>query len=151
MNYMHSPCTTDIPILVRRSSERRGAVLLVVLVCLMVVGVVGMGLVRTMITAGHDKRLHADRLQTQWLAESGLDRGVARLRRDASFEAETWRIDADQLDGRRSAVVEIVVEASSVESFGRRITAVATLGEGPLRISAEATRGVVLETPEESP
>jgi Tfp pilus assembly protein PilX len=134
-----------------RAFRRRAAVLLVVLACLLVVGVVGAGLVRTMIDTGHAHRLHVDRLQAQWLAESGVDRAIAQMRQDKAYAGETWKIDAEQLDGRRGAVVEIAVERASENETVGRITAKATLGAGAMRVSAEANRILSIERSEPSP
>lgn len=52
----------------------------------------------------------AMRVQTQWLAESGVAKAAARLRADPSYRGETWDIDSSELNGHDSARVQIQIE-----------------------------------------
>jgi Tfp pilus assembly protein PilX len=117
-------------------------VLAAVLVCLLVISLVGAGMVQTMLTSQRDTRLQHDRLQASWLAESGMDRAIARLHSDVDYNREVWQVDPNELDGRRAAAVEIVVESAGDATDMRRIVVVARLGDGPEQVAAWLDRTV---------
>lgn len=122
---------------------RGGFAVVAVLVCLLVISMLGATMVQTSLEAHRGSRLARDRVQTMWLAESGIDRAAAQLRRDADYMGETWKIVADDLDGRRAAVVEISIEPATArggEIADRRVKVTATLGEGPNRVTSKLQR-----------
>jgi Tfp pilus assembly protein PilX len=121
--------------------HRRGFAVAAVLVCLLAITLIGAGMVQSLIEAQRSSRLAHDRLQALWLAESGVDRAVARLRTDNQYKGETWTLAAEEFDGRRGAVVEIAVEPAGDSGDNvRQIVVTATIGEGPHRVTAECRR-----------
>lgn len=120
---------------IARSSARRGVVLIGVLVALLLVLTLSVGWIGSTL-ARHDKSLQAEqRLQADWLAESGLERAAARLAADAGYSGEVWNVAAADLGGRDAARVEIHVAAVADRAAARRITVVADYPADPHRRS----------------
>jgi Tfp pilus assembly protein PilV len=94
-----------------RSPMRRGTVLIVVIVSLVVVLATLMALVR--LAGSHRGAIESQslRLQARWLARSGAERAVARLAADAKYSGETWNVTAGDLGAADAARVEIRIEA----------------------------------------
>jgi hypothetical protein len=61
------------------------------------------------------------RVQAQWLVESGLSRAVARLRDAADYRGETWTIPAEELTGQGGAEVRIRVSPPDEEQQGHKV------------------------------
>lgn len=93
----------------RKYVRNNGFVLLGVLVCLAVAGMLCAVFLRT-VSTGRNRAERLERArQSDWLAESAIERAVARLRTDPSYAGESWRVSAEQLGGSRPGVVSIVV------------------------------------------
>lgn len=89
---------------------RRGAILVVVLVCLAVAAVLFVVLAKQAIAQRHSAQTHYWGVQAQWLAEAGVERAVSRLAAKADYSGETWNVPAEELAGSDAAVVRIRVE-----------------------------------------
>jgi hypothetical protein len=113
------------------SVRRSGAILAMTLVCLLVVGALGAMLVQSALREAQQSRQREQQLQTLWLVESGLDRGLARLAASSDYTGETWQIAADALGGRDAATVGIVVETIEENTAARRITVEAIYPDDP--------------------
>jgi hypothetical protein len=89
---------------------RRGVVLVVVLVCLMVAAALFVLVVKQ--AASEHQVIDADYrgLQAAWLAEAGVERAAARLVAQADYAGETWTIPAAELAADEGAVVRIEVK-----------------------------------------
>ena len=107
------------------SHRRRGAFTVVVLVCLLVSALVLASLLKLALL--HDGQLASVqmRLQTGWLAESGLERAVSRLAVDPAYTGESWTINADRLGGTDPATVVIRVEKNESQSDRRLVVVTA--------------------------
>jgi Tfp pilus assembly protein PilX len=92
---------------VRTSRGRRGAVLVVVAVCLALAGVLLLAVTRQAALTRRSTQSSQRRLQAQWLAEAGVERAVARLAADRAYTGETWSIATHALDGQHDAEVRI--------------------------------------------
>jgi type II secretory pathway component PulK len=75
-----------------RSRVRRGAVLIMALVCLVLIGVMGGALLQWAAREHKLLRSRDEQSQAHWLAEAGLERAAARLADDADYTGETWRL-----------------------------------------------------------
>jgi Tfp pilus assembly protein PilV len=122
------------------------------LVCLLVVGALGAMLVRSALREAQQSRQREQQLQTLWLVESGLDRGLARLAASADYTGETWNIPADALGGRDAATVGIVVESIEENTAARRIAVEAIYPDDPQRriVQRRTIQVELLPTGEES-
>jgi len=85
-------------------------VLAAALVCLAVLMLVAAGLVQTTLLRHRQARVEQHRLQAMWLAESAVDRALARLDRDAAYTGETWQVSLDDARGPRPGVAQISIE-----------------------------------------
>jgi hypothetical protein len=105
--------------------HRRGAFTVVVLVCLLVSAIVLASLLKLALL--HDGQLASVqmRLQAGWLADSALDRAVARLAVDPAYSGESWTIDADRLGGSDPATLVIRVEKEELQTDRRRVVVAA--------------------------
>ncbi len=105
----------------RRILKRRGIIVAVTLVCLVIVATLGAALVRAMV----DQRRHSLRdqhsVQAFWLAESAIDRAVSQLASSPDYEGETWQVDKGSLGGRWSGSVLIRVEKTETDEQAHKI------------------------------
>jgi Tfp pilus assembly protein PilX len=90
--------------------RRSGLVSVVVLITLFVIGLIGMALLKVAFARRAELGMEERRVQAIWLAESGVDRAIARLNASAEFAGETWEVSAEDLGGRGAATVAIQVE-----------------------------------------
>ncbi len=106
-----------------RPCPRRAAVLVVVLVCVGVASVIFASLLSGLASQHSAARTDEWQVQAAWLAESGLERAASRLRSDAKYAGETWRIPADVLGGPSGAAVRIEIQTLP-DQPGRRLVRV---------------------------
>lgn len=126
----------------------RGAVLIMVIVCLFVLTIVFGVLVKLAFAERKQARAAERRLQAIWLAESGLERAWAKLSASGAYLGETWEIPAESLRSRDGAVVRIVVERVDGDSRRRRVTARADFPrEGPSRARETRTTEISVNEP----
>ena len=106
----------------KRLRPRRGGLAsAVVLVVLFVIALISVALVKVAFARRAEVAREERRVQAGWLAESGVDRAVARLDVSADYAGETWRIPADELGGRGEAEVAIRVEKLPDRPDRRRV------------------------------
>ena len=118
--------------LTKKRSSRRGAVLAALLICLLIVMLVSAALVRGLVVQHRLVRSESQRLQAMWLAESALDRAVARLRADAAYPGETWSVSRGQPAEEPSGVAVIRVAAVEGAADKRSITVEARWPDDPV-------------------
>jgi Tfp pilus assembly protein PilX len=92
---------------------RRGATLVLVMACLLVVALLGMALVRAAVRRHRQTRREHQRLQAFWLAESAALRAAARLAADPDYAGETWKLPATHFGGNSPGVVVIRLETAA--------------------------------------
>jgi Tfp pilus assembly protein PilV len=108
--------------------RRHGVVLLIVLVCLAVAMALVVGWAKIAVLQSRQARGAEDRLQAVWLAESAIERAMARLQIDPDYQGETWQVDADAFGGGPSAgpsaggVAIITVEPVASNDGARQVT-----------------------------
>jgi Tfp pilus assembly protein PilX len=114
--------------------SRRGAVLVMAMVALLVVTLVAAALVRSLIATHRQSHRYADELQSQWLAEAGLARAAAKLQTDAAYQGEVWQAsvappESNEADNGQVAITvdpttkKITVEAIYPQDEHRRVLA----------------------------
>ncbi|WP_165073650.1 hypothetical protein [Paludisphaera rhizosphaerae] len=104
-----------------RRSRRRGLTSVVVLVLLFVISLVAASLVRVSVAYHQRTRSHELALQSELLADAGLDRALAKLSSDPNYTGERWDVPAEALGadssgGKSAAVVTIEVVGSPGEN-----------------------------------
>ena len=84
--------------------------LVAAVVCLVVMMLVAAALVRSLVIQQRQSRDVVQKLQAMWLAESAVGRAAVRLREDAAYPGETWRVDIAVGNKTLSAAVLIRVD-----------------------------------------
>lgn len=119
----------------------KGLMSSLVLVCLVIALVIGLSLTRSTFTRAREQRQQERQWQSLWLAESGVMRAVAAVRRDQDYRGETWQIPADLLDGSHGARVAIVVKPVDAPRKGIQIDVQATYPDASIwRVVTRRTR-----------
>ena len=97
------------------TGNRRGAVLVAALVCLLVV----MALLGAMLQGGlrAHRKLHLERdvRQTEFLLQAGCDRAAYRLAGESGFQGETWNLPAAAIAGRNDGRVTIEIAPAKAD------------------------------------
>ena len=129
----------------RHSQKRRGAILVLAIVCVAITMSIMALLVRfAFMHHGAQKSQHRA-AQANWLVESAIDRAAARLAIDPSYTGETWKIPAEdffvsgQASGEatetappgKAALVRIAVEPVADRDDARTIHVVADYPDDP--------------------
>lgn len=124
-------------------TSRRGAILLVILVCFALAAAMFVVLARLAVTARRVAETQQWAVQAQWLAEAGLDRAAARLQQQADYSGETWKISASELGGAHAAVVKIRVDGVA-DLAAHRVFVEADYPDDPVHRS-RCTKEIVME------
>ncbi len=127
----------------RDDRGRRGAVLIVALVCLLiVVGLLGTMLQGTLLV---HRQLHTerDRRQTELLLQAGMDRAAFRLASEIDYRGETWNLPAASILGTRDGRVTIETSRESDQQPWQ----VRVLAEYPLGNDLSIRRSRTFEIP----
>ena len=94
-----------------RNRDRRAAVLVGVLAC-MIVGMILTALtVQAALRGRREARLELQLTQTEWLCEGGIVRAVSELRKSTEYSGETWHPEL-KIEPWQAAEVEIEVKKS---------------------------------------
>ena len=111
--------------------RQRGAILVVVLVCLAVATAMSVVVVKQIAAERQAVQMNHRRLQASWLAEAGIERAAARLAADPKYAGETWTISANELAAGESGVVKIQVEAIAGQPERRSVRVEADYRDAP--------------------
>jgi type II secretory pathway component PulK len=110
-------------------NQRRGVVMIVVIVCVVVATVI-CGLLLKMAVLGRETADAQHRSeQARWLAEAGIERAAARLAADARYSGETWTLPPAELP--RGGQVRIAVETPPGTPARRLVRVVAQYPDDP--------------------
>ena len=97
----------------RRGGEamkRKGVAMVVVLIGLAVATTIFLSVLKLIAVQRQSVELQARQIQAGWLAESAVQRALARLSADANYRGETWNISAQDIGGRDGATIAIRVD-----------------------------------------
>ncbi|MFC1596812.1 hypothetical protein ACFL5Q_02590 [Planctomycetota bacterium] len=117
---------------------RRGAVLLVALVVIIVAAAVFVSVLQLSVAERRRVETEAWQVQAAWLAESGLERAAAQLAANPVYAGETWNLSADLLGAAHGAVVRIEVETVEEQEQRRLVRCVADYPDHPHRRARES-------------
>lgn len=112
---------------------RRGAVLVVAMVALIVSVAVTLSMVRSALAERALVLSEADRMQADWLVEAGLERAAARLASEPDYSGEVWKPTPAEMPIDGTATVTVTVLTAADPAGGRRVTATAALAREQLR------------------
>jgi Tfp pilus assembly protein PilV len=133
-----------------RQSQRRGIVIVPVIVCVVIVMLISGALLRMVLMERRQARIEERRLQADWLAESGLERAWVRLASNADYRGETWQVAAEVLGGSQDGSVTIAVERVEGQP-SRRLVRVRADYPREATTKARQTKHVVIELGPEGP
>ena len=122
----------------RSRKKRRGMVSVVMLIGLIVLGLIATSLFKVATGRRALAKLAENQAQASALADSGLDRALARLQAQADYTGETWEIPTGDLGGRGSARIKVEVQRDPDRLDQRVITVTADYRiarPGPIRQS----------------
>lgn len=105
--------------------RRGGAVIIIAMIALLLASAIGAALVKMALAERRLVVREQLRLQSNWLAESGVQRAAARLAKNTNYSGETWNIPAAELGGRSDGNVVISVAKVASQPNRRRVTVVA--------------------------
>lgn len=108
-----------------RTSERRGAALLVAIVCVSIAVAVMYGIVQLAIQSHREVNLEQRQTQARWIVESAVDRAAALLGSDPDYLGEQWLLSAEDIGGLDDAEVRIEVEPVTDQADWRQVRIVA--------------------------
>lgn len=111
-------------------NQRRGAVLAIVLVSLLVAAMLGAGLIKTLVIHRQQMRVLASQQQSFWLAEAGVQRAVRHLEETPDYEGETWEVPAEVLGASRTAQVTVDISKTNDQAGVREVRVAVHLDDG---------------------
>ena len=135
------------------SAQRRGGILIVAMICLVLMTAVSVTLIRMAGQQAKQTRLLEQRHQAEALALAGLDRAVALLATNADYSGETWNIPADQLGQPGSVTLSVLRDtdgdaSTNTSGQARVVTAQAHFpAAGDERAQVTLTRTVRVTVP----
>lgn len=135
-----------------KNHDRRGILILAVLGCLTLVTVLAAVWLRMLAIERQQARSQQAALQTEYLANSALQRAAAQLAASAEYRGETWEPSADALGLAMPAKVIIAVELDQDNPQARSIRVAAELvGNGPNQVLRRKQQTILLSTKEPTP
>ncbi len=136
----------------RARSRPRGITMFVTVVCLAVIAALGASLLRSLAAEHRQAQLRRDQMQAFWLAESAVQRGVARLTAKSAYDGEQWQVDVDANGRRLRAQATIRIEPVGGNTQGRRIVVeVRCPAEGAASVMQRREIVVTLDQPGATP
>jgi hypothetical protein len=118
-----SPHPSPLPEGEGTTASRRGAILVVILVCFVIAATLFVVLARSAISQRRAAETRYWNLQAQWLGEAALERAAARSATDPKYDGETWRVPAAEFAASQGGTVKIEV-AKDDDPPGRRLVRV---------------------------
>jgi Tfp pilus assembly protein PilX len=94
---------------------RRGTVLIVSLVCLLVIMALLGALLQGTLRARRQLRSERDRRQAELLLQAGLDRAALRLTKETDYRGESWELDAAAIGGDSAGLVTIAASRAAAD------------------------------------
>ncbi|QDT88475.1 hypothetical protein [Gimesia algae] len=89
---------------------RRGAVLVIVMVCLLLISLVMASLLKSTLLQRRQMLKEQLLVQADWLVESALERAAQQRLTNPEYRGEVWQIDPEELGTRYAASAEIVLK-----------------------------------------
>ena len=123
--------------------RRRGAVLIVVMMCLLLISLIGASLLKLAVAQHKQTQYRQRQIQAEWLANSALERAVAKLRQNADYAGETWTVEEEILGAL--GVVRITIEQSDQQPGQRVLSVVAEFPAG-IEHRSQVSKRLVIDT-----
>jgi hypothetical protein len=135
----------------RSRSPRRGLAAVAVLICLLIVTMIGGALLKVGVAQRDQSRAAERALQAEWLAQSGINRALARLAASPEYRGEAWEIKPGELrpgepagpERGAAALVTITVERPGGSADQRLVKVRADVPPDPTRRARHSTQLLV--------
>jgi Tfp pilus assembly protein PilV len=124
--------------------------MLLVLISLAVATTIFLSVMKLIAVQRQSVELQARQIQADWLAESAVQRAVARLAAEADYHGETWNITAQDLGGRDGAAIAIRVDDVPGKPDRRTVRVEADYPDDPSLRARQVRETVVAVKPESS-
>ena len=89
---------------------RRGAVLVIVMICLLIVSLLMASLLKSALLQRRQMMKEQFRVQAEWILESALERAALQRLKDPEYQGEVWKISSADLGTRYSGSAEITLK-----------------------------------------
>jgi Tfp pilus assembly protein PilX len=109
-----------------RKYSREGVVIIIVVVSLITVSLISGTMIKQSMTTEKQSQRESNRVQATWLAESGIERGLYRLKTNKDYTGETWKISDKEAGMRDAGEVLISILDSQNPENGQQIKVTAT-------------------------
>ncbi len=106
----------------RLETARRGGVVIIFMVSLVLMMLATLALIRTTLMHRDIVRSNQLRMQARWLMHSGVGRAAERARSNPDYSGETWTIPPDESGLTDVAQVEIAVAPVDDDATRRTLT-----------------------------
>ncbi|MCA9016174.1 MAG: hypothetical protein KDA77_12650, partial [Planctomycetaceae bacterium] len=95
---------------VSQTDTRRGAVLVIVMVCLLLITLLMASLLKSALMQRRQMIKEQYRVQAEWILESALERAARQRLNDSAYQGEVWQISPDDLGTKYAASAEITLK-----------------------------------------
>ncbi|WP_417390653.1 hypothetical protein [Gimesia sp.] len=92
---------------------RQGAVLVIVMVCLLLISLVMASLLKSTLMQRRQMLKEQLQVQADWLVESALERAARQRLSNPEYQGEVWQIDAEELGTRYAGSAEIELKSET--------------------------------------
>jgi type II secretory pathway pseudopilin PulG len=94
--------------------SRRGAVLVIVMICLLIVSLLMASLLKSALLQRRQTMKEQFRVQAEWILESALERAALQRLKNPEYQGEVWKISSADLGTRYLGSAEITLKATGV-------------------------------------
>jgi type II secretory pathway component PulK len=122
--------------------NRRGLVLIVVMVSLALFAALSGVLLKLALTEQRQARMEEWCLQSEWIVESAIERAAAQLAQSETYAGESWQVPAERLGEGNTCVALIQIERDADRENLRQVRVIADFrrdGQGVARRTKEIT------------
>lgn len=99
-----------------RTGTRRGAVLVIVMVCLLLITLLMASLLKSALMQRRQMIKEQFRVQADWLLDSALERAAQQRLENPEYQGEVWQIAPQELGSRYAAAAEITLKTEAAEN-----------------------------------
>lgn len=127
----------------RLRSGRRGTILVIAMIALLIVTMLGAALLQTAVASLRQVHREQQILQAELLADAGCQRAVALLEESAEYRGDDWQVPAEQLKSASPAIVRIRVQKPEPGNMAFQVESIAEYPQSSPQ-SVRVTRKLVL-------
>ncbi len=106
--------------------SREGFVIIIVVVSLIMASVISGTMIKQSMATEKQSQRELNRVQAAWLTESGIERGLYRLKTNKEYTGETWKISDKEFGMKESGEVLISIVDSQNPEGSQQLKVTAT-------------------------